>query len=484
MLTSLQINFASFRSIRINYTPQIQFQESPKPLASRMTQPKNSNTDKSYTSQVSQQLHSSTSRTDAATRPFSINDFAPPTPQQYPLRYQPPTPPPEDDDDGAMDWTPSQEKQMLRPMASYRPLQSASKPSQPSPFYGRLPADVVSQAQQLRNPPNQPVFRKASAAKTTEFFLTPKKYDMRDHYNTSPSEYEPSVAATTPVLSPIKFAQPRFFPQSDHEVLGFESRMANSLSLDDEPPEVRAVHQNHAQRNLENQSALNSICAQWHRILALVLLVASRVFWSNTATTSPIVSEVHSRLVAVGVISTLCARLLFLGMRKAHWSSANILIFTFELVACGFTGAVIQEPSKISLSSLGPKARDLMGPALISWLAVQESCMLFLEVWTQRNRNNGILSSTTVHTATSARLDRNQSTSLEQAPTHTSSVEQKPVPASRRSTPLRTKLDRNSGVHNDLGGLSLDGFGRSEQASGIGSMGLGQPQRRMQNGMW
>ena len=208
-----------------------------------------------------------------AGRPLSINDFAPREQQPTPS-YQPLTPPPDDNDDEAMDWTPSQETN-FRPATVYRSLDQAVQETQPSPFHGRLPPNIVSQNHRLRNPPNQPTFRKASTKQKQAFFGTPSKQIMRD----TDSDVTSIAETITSDWSPTKFAAPKFFPESDrHAETGLEDILARSFTIAEEPAEVRANQKRRQvaehRRTLVAKGAIN-----WSRMMICCLLLGLCVLW-------------------------------------------------------------------------------------------------------------------------------------------------------------------------------------------------------------
>ena len=273
-MSFFQFNIISFRSIRTDYNIRVLFQESPEPLVARRAQQTSSIAE---SNQLNGELY--TSMAKPSTRPFSIDDFAPRVQQQPPL-YQPPTPPPDEDDDEAMDWTPSQETN-FRPTSIYRRLDSAAQQaeqSQESPFHGRLPPNIVSQNHRLRNPPNQPTFRKASAKQKQAFFNTPIKRAGRDDDSDAGSVAETTVAD----FSPMKFTSPRFFPQSDHHAeTGLEDILARSFTIAEEPAEVR---QNQKKgRTVEGRRRLAaSGSVNWTRMLIYCIILGFCVVWART----------------------------------------------------------------------------------------------------------------------------------------------------------------------------------------------------------
>lgn len=263
----------------MNYNTRVLFQESPEPLGARRAQQTSSI---SESNQRKGDLYSSPAK--PSTRPFSINDFAPRA-QQQPPPYQPPTPPPDENDDEAMDWTPSQETN-FRPTTIHRSFDSAVQQTerfQESPFHGRLPPNIVSQNHRLRNPPNQPTFRKASTKQKQAFFNTPNKRGWRDEDSDAVSVAETTVTDS----SPMKFTSPKFFPQSDHHAeTGLEDILASSFTIAEEPAEIRENHKRgrtvEDQRRLAANGSIN-----WTRMLICCIVLGFCVFLAHIGYKSP-----------------------------------------------------------------------------------------------------------------------------------------------------------------------------------------------------
>ncbi len=278
-MSFFQFNIISFQSIRTDYNTRVLFQESPEPLIARRAQQTSSIAE---SNQPNGDLYTSLAK--PSTRPFSINDFAPRV-QQQPTPYQPPTPPPDENDDEAMDWTPSQETN-FHPTAIYRSLDSAvqqAEQSQESPFHGRLPPNIVSQNHRLRNPPNQPTFRKASTKQKQAFFNTPNKRAWQDEDSDAVSVAETTAAD----LSPMKFTSPKFFPQSDqHAETGLEDILARSFTIAEEPAEIRENQK--VGRSVKDQRRLAANgSVNWTRMLICCIVLGFCGLWAHTGYSYP-----------------------------------------------------------------------------------------------------------------------------------------------------------------------------------------------------
>ncbi|KKY27394.1 hypothetical protein UCDDS831_g00796 [Diplodia seriata] len=179
----------------------------------------------------------------AYVKPFPINNLA------QPLRMpeEPPSPTPSastrytaftteattrpyDDDEDTMEWTPTRPSQTtyydLRPRNNpiaqrqtqqLQRLVNASK-NEPSPFRGTLPPAPIGPAHKLRNPPNQPTFKKTPLTKQKDFFskIMGSTANAATH-NASPikrrgggSQFYDDAATTAPSMAETEIIDPRF----------------------------------------------------------------------------------------------------------------------------------------------------------------------------------------------------------------------------------------------------------------------------------
>ena len=438
-----------------------------------MTQQKASGVGAGVPGRNHQQPNPSNSRNDGGIRPFSITDFAPPNEQRHPPTYQPPTPPPDDDNDEAMDWTPSQESKTLRPAGPYRTLDAVSQQPQSLSYRGSSSANALSQAHSLRNPPNEPLFRKGFETRNQDSFRTPKKYTIRDSYVESPftTPYEPSLVAGSPELSPTKFAPPRFFPHTDREDLGLESLMANNFSLAEEPHEIRARQQLGKSEN-KTQSSLYDVYSQWHRPAALPLLAASYMVWTSTPIPLLAHFRIDSGLLALCIAALVILKSLLPAVRKdSDRSLSDIVLLTFELITTVILGMALHQRAATSSSedSIGPLKTP--GIVLIAVLIAQEAWMLYSGIWLCRMNDRGDPVPQLV--AAADKSDRQQpivgssASSLRQDPSvgMGTGVNDQHVPAfAKRGTRSRTKTENDTRAPVGFSSLSLGVNARNEQA--------------------
>ncbi|GME28086.1 hypothetical protein GTA08_BOTSDO01146 [Neofusicoccum parvum] len=211
----------------------------------------------------------------AYVKPFPINNMAqplkmnddPPSPTpSYSTRYTAftteATTRPYDEDEDTMEWTPTRPSQTtfydLRPRnnpVAQRQTQQLQQlinnsKNEPSPFRGTLPPAPIGPAHKLRNPPNQPTFKKTPLAKQKDFF---SKLMGSNAAPTNPNNYETASTADTEWrlnnMSPqqlqkrrieMEFAEPKLRLQPPHPVdTGLESMFDTVFSIRDEPEEVQ-----------------------------------------------------------------------------------------------------------------------------------------------------------------------------------------------------------------------------------------------------
>ncbi len=428
---------------------------------------------------------------DDGVRSFSITDLAPLN-QRHPPVYQPPTPPPDDDDSEAMDWTPSQENRILRPTTSYRTSNAVSQQPQPLSYRERFPSNAANQSHSLRNPPNQPMFRKGFQTRDQESFQTPMKYAMRDSSHESPfaTPYEHSLASGSPDLSPIKFAQPKFFPHTDREELGLESLMATSFSLAEEPHEVRA-RQRLEKRETETHSKLDGVYARWHGPAALLLLAISCTVWTSAPIPSLATFRMQFRMAALCITALVILKPLLLAIGKdSDRSISDIVLLAFELATTVVFGAALRHRAATipSEDSTGPLEKP--GIILIVALIAQEAWMLYSGTWVHR-RSNGDVPSPPVPQPTAVPDSQrvfsksSMSSSRPGLEVDMETLNSQHLPASsQRTTRSRTKQKSDSRAQGGFSNLSLGGNARNEQALGMNSLKLEQPRGRNRNGMW
>ena len=484
-LTLFQSNLMSFRAIKVDYTPRVVFQDTSEPLTSPQAQLEAADYRHETPSNFVRQLTSYSGQRSSNPQPFSINDFAPLARQQnlipYQSPYRPPTPPPEEDYE-AMDWTPSQQATLiqqapLKPATFYRPLPSAT---QPSPFHGHLPADVVSMEHRLRNPPNKPTFRKASESTKQNFSRTPKtnSYHDYDTMSEATTEYEPSIAETaTPATT--RFADPKLRLQAGQdEDTGLEQRLANTFYLEDEPNEVRTLRQQQMSSTGGAPLSIAGVLAQYHRLSVSLLLIISFLLWRSDFSLLTTTYGVQTRLATLALAGMASVRSLVLLLCKdaAFCSGSDLLIFIAETGTSIALGYAIEQDRANSVFNA-----DSAGSVFIAIMAIQEIWLFFLDSGSVR-KNTDILDPPVPVPARST-----ESTTITQQTPSRTTVSQKTtshLPNSADNTPEPPHITRSmtkgkrASIGNGFGSLSLGDSESSNGLDGVGSLSLGQPTRR------
>ena len=373
-LTSGQSVIISYRTLQVDYTPLVKFQDSPRPLIAQRSQQGLVNITKQPSYSQRTQFYAENSERTARAQQFPISSLAPTPQQPYPPSGAPLTPPLDDDDSEAMDWTPSQGS--FHPTSSHRSLQSKPTLAQPSPFYGKLPPNPTSQNHRLRNAPNQPTFLKHSTPQPQNPFNRTLSPSKQDDFSEVGSEPSPSKQAT---FSP-QFAPPKFFPPSDHrDDTGLESIFSNTFTIGDEPAEVRAAQQQE-QNRLHQATASDTapISTSTQRALTSALVLVS-IVWYYTPTLA-LRFFLPIRLMSVGLAALVAGRNLLQAMRKdkAVWSLSDMLVFGCELGLAIYLSSVIKGPPSVPFvdNSEGPENLGLVLLGVMSaqeiWIAINE----------------------------------------------------------------------------------------------------------------
>ncbi|MCJ1379395.1 hypothetical protein MMC17_002496 [Xylographa soralifera] len=355
LVFNIVVSSISYRTVQIDSTPKVIFQDSPLPLHSRKP--------------VEIQAPSTTlSRTAASSVPGSFSHHDPSVISQFPVHRlaspsspiytsscQPPTPPPEDDVD-EMDWTPA--KNTFEPSRSVKVLKAVPLAVEPSPFHGRLPLPPMSKARYLRNPPNQPTFRKTSAMQQQRFFGDFMSSVSAEKYDSDETETETEIGnhdtldvkRSTPTVNRIKMDRPIFFAQSDLEAdTGLESLINGVFSLADDPLEIRAeqerqVHEQQIleeDRNVHISKAMRDR-ASWERIASIVMLSLACLSWSYAGAGT--VGTQTLRYFTLGTTAVIIGRALFdaINIHQALWKASDILVLGVELGITVFLGRAVK----------------------------------------------------------------------------------------------------------------------------------------------
>ncbi|KAL8697572.1 MAG: hypothetical protein Q9201_007059 [Fulgogasparrea decipioides] len=318
----------AFRSIRLDQRPIVSFQEN-----HELSVPTQSQSTSTATS------HQNIRDLSPPPRPridsFLIEKLAPRAEQPS---YQPPTPPPEEDEaieDNIMDWTPQHN---FRPATTYHAPQSRPVFNEPSPFHGVIPPAPVSWAQRLRNPPNQPSFRKASETKRETLFPGKKnKRVISDAASDVSGQFSPVSHrdTTSEIESPVKFADPKFFAPNDLSETGLESLFGDTFSLGRELTEDAS-----RQGPDERQMVMPSPYKPFGFLIAAVLLGVSCGIWDLASSILP-GSEAQIRFLILLVPASVSARNVILSTSR---SLSSIVVSAASIALAVYIGMLVYYP--------------------------------------------------------------------------------------------------------------------------------------------
>ncbi|MCJ1434918.1 hypothetical protein MMC27_004288 [Xylographa pallens] len=375
LVFNLVVSFISYRTVQIDSTPKVIFQDGPYPLDSGKPI-ENQALSVTLSSTPAYSARSSLNHHDPSViSQFPVYRLAAPSSPIYTSLYQPPTPPPEDDID-EMDWTPAKDTfDPSRPVQISKPIPLAVESS---PFHGRLPLPPMSKARHLRNPPNQPTFRKTPAVQQQRFFGDIMSSVSSENYDSDETETEShdhlDAKRSPPTANRINMDNPSFFLQSDLEAdTGLESLINGVFSLADDPPEIRAERERqireqqllHEDRHLRISTATRDR-ASWERIASIALLSLACLSWSYAGAAprgAPIL-----RYFALGTTAAILGRALFdaLSIRPALWKASDILVLGVELGITVFLGRAVKSSGDELAASASGSAPLLFLGAL--WL--------------------------------------------------------------------------------------------------------------------
>ncbi len=293
-------------------------------------------------------------------RPFPINSLAPPSQKSYQPHYDPPTPPPESPASDSMDWTPTQKTFNPAPPRLISQQQPATV--EPSPFYGRLPQAPISRAHQLRNPPNQLSFRKASEKQQQNFFKGVARQSS-----------EAGVDDESPTKGSIDMAPPKYFVQTRADT-GLESLFDAAFSLGDEPKEVKAARQrrqellNQQNPSVESHKPLSNVLSVC--LLSLALSAWRLANWMQ-------IFRWQLRMGSMVVVALLASKTLLGELQKGQGQATpGRLALSFVEVAGSLVLGSLSFSQTGNSKYLDSEMVDIIGTVLLGGMIVRELWML------------------------------------------------------------------------------------------------------------
>jgi hypothetical protein len=337
-----KVSIISYRKARLDTSIRVKFQDSPAPV--RFQSASNNHP---WTPANSQEPFLGSQNQSPATG-FPIMNLS--TAQQpiSPVQYGPPTPPLDSEGD-EMDWTPA--KNEFRPTRSPQIHQPTPAHAAPSPFYGRLPPAPIAPAQRLRNPPNRPTFRKASATQKQSFLdgfagstsatvqRTSSSLARISREDIKPDFPEEPLSSRRMEMAPQRFAPPL-------EETGLESLFNGVFSLSEDPVEVRAIL-HHEEKETEHNPIPPSRPkspqkrARWDLIGCMSILAFAP--WAWWYAERVVLGSQALRFISLGLAATVLLRELaeILKTGKAYWRLSDILLLVVELGVATFLARAV-----------------------------------------------------------------------------------------------------------------------------------------------
>ncbi|KAI9758824.1 MAG: hypothetical protein M1835_000527, partial [Candelina submexicana] len=363
MLTFIIISaIISLRTVKIDHTPCFTFHDTYEPLTiQEASASRPSSTRKPYATPEPSEFSQYNPQSATLVRPFPIDSLAPTSQKSYSSYCDPPTPPPESPISDSMDWTPTQ-----KTFNPARPRRiSLPKPAltEPSPFYGRLPQAPISKAQQLRNPPNQLTFRKASEQKQQNFFNSVVR---RSPENDGDED--------SPTKGNIDMAPPRFFTQQDRAHTGLESLFDAAFSIGDEPKEVKAARQRRREALNQRNASVETASPLAH-VLGVCLLILALSAWRLASWMQ--IFGWQLRVGAVAIVALLASKAFF---QELHGARSQARPWNLMLTFCETAGSLVLgllSFFKTDMSKyVDSEVVDIVGTVLLGSMIIRELWML------------------------------------------------------------------------------------------------------------
>ncbi|OJJ47474.1 hypothetical protein ASPZODRAFT_63117 [Penicilliopsis zonata CBS 506.65] len=284
-------------------------------------------------------------------RRFPLEKLALPrtTPVQEPA--VPPTPPPEADD---MDWTPSLPRN-IRPTISVHQRDQKSVLDGPLPFYGALPPAPQAESWGLRNRQVQKPIEQV--VERNPFQRTPTQ---------SPTPWQHSTGRPE-----ASFAQPKFFPMSDHAAsTGLESLFDRTFTIRSPEDDRKESWQSNLHPSYPVTGTSTSLTIQY---LRLGLLAASIAAWLLSQNDLISIPGNYIEVASLGSASLISGFALLEALKRPmfEWNGMEILVYVAELATAVHLGA------NLPRVSFAREYFDRYGKLLLIFMAVQEALGLF-----------------------------------------------------------------------------------------------------------
>ncbi|KAL3463204.1 Ima1 N-terminal domain-containing protein [Aspergillus heterothallicus] len=238
-----------------------------------------------------------------------------------------PTPPPEADD---MDWTPSLQND-LRPISTIHQRDQISKALEgPTPFYGSLPPAPKPPSWSLRNQSTQRQKPIEQVVERNPFHRSPIQPSSTWRRNTGSSD--------------ATFAQPKFFPVSDHASTGLENLFDRTFTIkspEDHEDEWRPPHPESLKHRSTYSAGLQG--ALISQIVRLCLLLGSLLSWNLSQYKLVSIPGNYVEVASLGSASLTAGFALLESLKQPilQWNGMEILVYFAELAAAVHLGGYL-----------------------------------------------------------------------------------------------------------------------------------------------
>ena len=271
-----------------------------------------------------------------------------------------------DDAEGEeMDWDPAPPQHLnFEPTQAPRSSQlfiqpTASVPTEPSPFRGKLPPAPISMAHKLRNPPNQPRLLPPTQEAKENFF------DRMSGRQIVATDDDDEAISTSGRQSDVKFAPPRFFHDDGDDPTGLTEAFESAFRLGPDEDSVRKKNHLFEIKNID----------QTHLSRALVLLLVFFVWEYALAYPS------ENRAILPPISMVVCGFVALLSIynytvspwAKKQSKSIVVLGGIFATMQTFAAGYIIYDMRARTAHSEIP---HLQGALLIGTMLIQEACFI------------------------------------------------------------------------------------------------------------
>ncbi|KAL3445758.1 Ima1 N-terminal domain-containing protein [Aspergillus insuetus] len=318
--------FISRSVVRYDTRPLVNWSE----ITPAATPARKSATSPQPTTNGKQPFYTPHERAQKLTPRFPLEKLA--TPKNAQQERAIPTPPPEVDD---MDWTPSIQNDLRPTSTIHQRDQISSALESPTPFHGVLPPAPKPPSWGLRNLPLQ---RQKPIEQVVE---------RNNPFHRSPLQTQNTWGRSTG-SSDAAFAQPKFFPVSDHASTGLENLFDRTFTIkspEDHQDEWQSPQ--HTKTRPRSTQAANVRGALVSQIVRLCLLLGSLIAWNLSQYKLVSIPGDYVEIASLGSASLTAGFALLECLKQpiVQWNGMEILVYFAELAAAVHLGGYLPGPS-------------------------------------------------------------------------------------------------------------------------------------------